>query len=57
MSNGDLLRLRMAARAEIAERVDNKQLTPAQANLELAKLDSQISSTAQGRAATMVSAR
>jgi hypothetical protein len=56
MSNGDLLRLRMAARAEIAERMDNKQLTPAQATLELAKLDSQLSSTAQGRDATMVNA-
>jgi hypothetical protein len=46
----------MAARAEIAERMDKKQLTPAQGNLELAKIDSQLSSTAQSRAATMVNA-
>jgi hypothetical protein len=49
---GDLLTLKQAKRAEIASRLQSGQITKAQADVELASLNSQLVSEAQRRQAT-----
>ncbi|WP_404286458.1 hypothetical protein ACD578_15885 [Microvirga sp. RSM25] len=56
---GDLWNVKMAGRVAIAERVDKGQISPAQADLEMAQLNSNLMSTGQSRvnAAAAVSAQ
>ena len=50
-SNRDLLSLRQARRAEIADRLERRQITLEQANIELSIMQSQIASETDKRQA------
>jgi hypothetical protein len=56
VSNRDLLSLRQARRAEIASRLQRRQITLGQANVELATMQSQIASETSKRQAEAQSA-
>ena len=47
--NRDLIQLHMAARTAISEKVDNHQMTPAEAEYAFAQIGAQVESTAQDR--------